>query len=264
MTVQSPSPKSDAVSRALLAGFIASTAMLYLFAFAFWVCMQALRWFGGDLTTFGHWLRHLTYNSLVDSAHGAIAPAMLFHLLVGMVLAIVYALWFEPHLSGGGWRRGLLFSLLPWLLSVVVFFPLAGAGFFGVKLGAGPLPAIGNLILHLCYGLILGVAYGPVGDMVTMPQASEENVRYEHEAMAGSTRRAASGLVIGILLGALAGNAFVGSAAHTLALGTVGMSPMFVLLAGICLCGALGCLLGAFVGLPTAATMVRRDAMDRK
>ena len=53
----------------------------------------------------------------------------------------------------------MLFSIIPWFLSLVVFFPIVGAGFFGADLDAGPLPAIGNLILHLIYGAVLGSMY---------------------------------------------------------------------------------------------------------
>lgn len=53
-----------------------------------------------------------------------------------------------------------MFSLIPWAFSLVVFLPLVGGGFLGLGLGAGPLPILGNLLLHAVYGVTLGSVLG--------------------------------------------------------------------------------------------------------
>src|SRR5262249_24546189 len=48
--------------------------------------------------------------------------------------------------------KGIIFGVFAWLIMMVLFTPLAGAGFFGAKLGIAAV--IGLLILHLIYGFV--------------------------------------------------------------------------------------------------------------
>ena len=72
-----------------------------------------------------------------------------------LLLALVYARYVEPRLSGASWWRDAV-RAHPWLLSLIIFLPLMGGGLLGMNIGAGPLPILGNLILHLVYGAVLG------------------------------------------------------------------------------------------------------------
>jgi hypothetical protein len=56
------------------------------------------------------------------------------------------------------WLKGLVFGVFAWLLMMVLFMPLAKAGWFGTKLGT--TAAVVTLGMHLIYGLVLGVTYG--------------------------------------------------------------------------------------------------------
>jgi len=47
----------------------------------------------------------------------------LIHFGVGISLALVYALFFDPWLPGPGWLRGALFSLVPWLFAITLLGP---------------------------------------------------------------------------------------------------------------------------------------------
>jgi membrane protein DedA with SNARE-associated domain len=81
-------------------------------------------------------------------------------LLVGGILwAIPYALWVEPRLAGPDWLRGATYSLLPALVSLFVVLPLLGAGPLGLGLQTGVIPATGEVVRHLVFGAVLGLAY---------------------------------------------------------------------------------------------------------
>ena len=69
---------------------------------------------------------------------------------------------------------------------------------------AGPLPAIGNLILHLGYGVVLGVVYGPLGD-IPADDFSRAGATDDVEVMTHYERAAARGIVMGGLVGAVIG-----------------------------------------------------------
>jgi hypothetical protein len=93
----------------------------------------------------------------------------------------------------------MLFSLIPFALSVAVIFPLMDAGFLGSDLGAGPLPFIGNLVLHLIYGGVLGFVYA-IEEEQGIPDSAGDRL-----ANATAELGAAYGVIIGGVLGAVGG-----------------------------------------------------------
>ena len=99
----------------------------------------------------------LVNNPVAERTADGVLLAIGANLAMGLLLALVYARYVEPRLSGASWWRGMQFALVPWLLSLIIFLPLMGGGLLGMNIGAGPLPILGNLILHLVYGAVLGV-----------------------------------------------------------------------------------------------------------
>jgi uncharacterized membrane protein YagU involved in acid resistance len=55
------------------------------------------------------------------------------------------------------WQKGLIFGVIAWLAMMLIFMPVIGAGLFGWRLGL--LEPVGMLVLHLIYGLVLGVVF---------------------------------------------------------------------------------------------------------
>lgn len=55
------------------------------------------------------------------------------------------------------WQKGIAFSLLAWLAMMLIFMPVVGVGFFGLKLSFS-MP-VGMLVLHLIFGLVLGSVF---------------------------------------------------------------------------------------------------------
>ncbi|MPZ13536.1 MAG: hypothetical protein GEU73_03790 [Chloroflexi bacterium] len=202
-----PRPRPDWLPRAIVAGLIATVVMSITFFMAYGMARVIA---GIPLTerrgaaTFELWMHALTNNQVIDLAQASLYAAGAAHLVVGILWATVYAYALEPRLPGDGWLKGVLFSVLPWLLSIVVFLPVVGGGFLGLAIGAGPLPALGNLILHLSYGLSLGVMYSPLGDIPAdqFPQTAEPD---DPQVMAHYERTAAGGILIGALVGLLVG-----------------------------------------------------------
>jgi hypothetical protein len=80
-------------------------------------------------------------------------------LIVGIGLGALYGGWLGNSGYVRGTLRGATFSLLPLCLALFVLFPLIGAGVAGLDLRAGLIPALGESIRHLAYGLVLGTVY---------------------------------------------------------------------------------------------------------
>jgi membrane protein DedA with SNARE-associated domain len=88
----------------------------------------------------------------------SVALTALF-LLGGIGWAIVYTHLFEPLLPWPPWLSGLVFSVLPLLVSLTILLPFLGAGWFGLGLDAGPIPLLGEVARTALFGVGLGTSY---------------------------------------------------------------------------------------------------------
>lgn len=193
-----PPNRAGTFTNSVMAGFCAMIvmAMVFIVGFAFsGVFAQE----NGNMLE--RWFHGLTNNSLTDSAYDIPFAAYSLNLVAALAWALIYGFVAQPRLTGPGWQRGMTFALAPWLLSLVVFFPLAGAGVFGINLDAGPLPALGNLILHLVYGAVLGTIFA-------MPERALSDATETTDAdLDRQNRGIAIGLVGGLAVGIIAGSA---------------------------------------------------------
>ena len=100
----------------------------------------------------------------------SVALGWVMHLMIGLVLALIYAYWFVDLVGGAPWVRGLTFSLLPWLAMMVVIAPMLPVlnpmlakmppGMFLLNMGI--MAPMGSLIGHLIWGTVVGAVYGGV------------------------------------------------------------------------------------------------------
>ncbi len=217
------------LSMGMLSGFVATGMMTFILLLAYWMA-YLVGSVDPQAPLLLHWLWGLAHNPLVGTATVALPLAIVLHFIAGMAWAVAYAGFVEPYLSGPGWRRGALFSLLPWLVSVLVFLPVMGGGVLGLNLGAGPLPLLGNLLLHLGYGVTLGELY-----------AGQEPVDLAYlkpTIVAGIL----PGLVLGGLVGLLSSSVLA-----------PGAQPVMAAVLGAILGSAGGAILGTFLGLAPAS-----------
>ena len=64
-------------------------------------------------------------------------------------------------LGEGHWLKGILFGVGAWLVMMIVMMPMAGAGLFGLNLSM--MTPVATLVLHVVFGLALGVTYSLLG-----------------------------------------------------------------------------------------------------
>jgi hypothetical protein len=202
LLVQSRASAANAFTLALLAGFVATVVMLLAFAVAFGTALLLGR---VPLPVVSDWFRGLTNNPLIDTAGPNLYAATAIFFLGGVLWALLYGVIFEPRMHGAGWRRGVQFAMIPWLISLVVVLPIVGGGVLGMSLGAGPLPVLGNLILHVVYGAILGGAYAAAESVMDQPlhRADAADMLAARVSELGAARGIIGGLAIGVVLGIL-------------------------------------------------------------
>lgn len=90
---------------------------------------------------------------------GWIAHFAIGTILWGFIFAATYQFW--PTRSAT--VKGVEFSVVAWLMMMLVAMPMAGAGLFGAHLGM-PAP-VATLVLHLLYGAVLGFVYGKLASV---------------------------------------------------------------------------------------------------
>ena len=68
------------------------------------------------------WAWNLAHNPVVQSTEDRITLAIALNLVAGIAFALSYGRFFEPVLHLSPVIKGMLFSLIPFLLSITVFF----------------------------------------------------------------------------------------------------------------------------------------------
>jgi hypothetical protein len=220
----------------IASGFVATIVMSITMAAGFGLARAIGDSQGGTLA---RWFDALASNDLVDRIGDGVAIGLVLNLVLGLVWALIYARFFVQRLPGAGWQRGMLFSLIPWLLSLLVFFPMTGLGLFGGEMDAGPLPAIGNLILHLVYGAVLGTLYrADVGARAGDPSALDVEIDLTPHGSRATTVGMITGGILGVLGGWLLAPGIDNIAAQPL-----------VIFGGLLFGAAMGITLGTIVGI---------------
>lgn len=109
------------------------------------------------MSAFGVWVAPLLglprmnpADMLAESMNGQVALGWAAHLLVGTVLALIYAA-VAGRLPGAPVLRGALFSLAPWLVAEGMSAMSPG--------GLTAEAAIGSLLGHVVYGAAVGGGY---------------------------------------------------------------------------------------------------------
>jgi hypothetical protein len=232
----------DWLSMGVVAGFVGTT-ILTIGIMAAYECARLLGTNSDSASVVQNWLFSLTHNPATDTARVNLPVALILHFGTGILFGILYAGWIEPRLSGSGLRRGAIFSIVPWLFSIIVFLPLMDGGFLGIGLHAGPLPVIGNLILNLAYGVSLGFFYA-------VEQWQTDSGKLEDAGAGRIVERSLRVSAIGVAFGMVCGGLLGQIGASTL---SPGQDPLLVAVIAAIIGSFIGFMLGSYAGLTPEA-----------
>jgi hypothetical protein len=86
---------------------------------------------------FGPGLARLGVGSLWASlglpVPGGTTFQLAFHVVVGLLMAMLYGVALESTLPGPAWRKGLLYAAIVWLANAALILPWLGEGFAGSR-----------------------------------------------------------------------------------------------------------------------------------
>ena len=84
------------------------------------------------------------------------------HIMIGMLAWGLGFVAVSKYLPGRtDLAKGISFGIAAWALMMLMVMPLAGAGFFGLKMGM--MAPVMTLMLHIIYGAVLGFVYDKLG-----------------------------------------------------------------------------------------------------
>lgn len=78
------------------------------------------------------------------------------HIIIGLILALIYAYVLAEVLPGNPWVKGAIYGILPWLAAMIIVIPMMGMPLFAGSF----MVALGSLIGHVLYGAFVGGVYG--------------------------------------------------------------------------------------------------------
>ncbi len=83
------------------------------------------------------------------------------HFIMGIVLAFIYVYFFRDEISFPYAMRGLIYSVLPWAITLIMLFPMMGleTGLSG-KQSPG-IFILSTMIAYLAYGFVMGAIARP-------------------------------------------------------------------------------------------------------
>ena len=192
-TVTIPAVRRTAIDRlgtALFSGFVATAAMSIAALVAYAAALGLGKPVGNLLQ---RWCYALVHNDVMTHIHASLLGAVGINLAAGVVWALFFVSIMHDRLTAlPDWVRGVVFTAPLAILSLIVFLPVVGGGFFGARIGAGPLPVVGNLILHAVYGAALGAMFRLDG--------SADTARADDPIVQRMLRQAETGTGLGVIL----------------------------------------------------------------
>lgn len=100
---------------------------------------------------------------LAGQMGGSTMMGWVAHFVIG---AIIYGLAFanlRGVLPGGSDAvKGIVLGIVGWLIMMIAVMPMMGAGLFAM--GMGMMATVATLVLHIIFGLVLGLTYAKLGN----------------------------------------------------------------------------------------------------
>ena len=79
----------------------------------------------------------------------------IMHFVNGIILTWIYAAFLIDRLPTDGWKRGMIYSLIPWAVMNFMAMPMMGMGIFS----GGMMVIVGTVVAHFAYGGVMGAIY---------------------------------------------------------------------------------------------------------
>lgn len=101
--------------------------------------------------------------AMLGSMLGGWTMGLMMHFVNGTIIfPLIYAYLFFRLLPGAPPVKGMAWGVILWAVAQLMVMPMMGQGIFSLKSGS-IMPAMGSLMGHIVYGLLLGWIGGATG-----------------------------------------------------------------------------------------------------
>jgi hypothetical protein len=99
-------------------------------------------------------------NMLAIFTHTTPLAGWIMHFMMGTLLAFVYVYFFREFLPGPYAIKGMIFSVLPWVLTLIMLFPMVDQ-LMDTKPQSPGVFILSTMIAYLAFGLVMGAVAKP-------------------------------------------------------------------------------------------------------
>jgi uncharacterized membrane protein YagU involved in acid resistance len=131
-----------------IAGGIAGTAVITL-------AMFLLSLAGMPDINYGHIIGQFLHTSE--------GVGWLLHFVIGIVLAFLYVYFFREFLPGPYWVKGMVYGVLPWVISLIMLFPMVDTLNLKDTTQSPGVFLISSMIAYLAFGAVMALVAHPRG-----------------------------------------------------------------------------------------------------
>ena len=85
----------------------------------------------------------------------------IMHFVTGLILAYGYVYYFRDEVDGPYPVRGLIYGVLPWVITLIMLFPMIGIKRDNVTSPSVGIFILSTMIAYLAFGLVLGAVAKP-------------------------------------------------------------------------------------------------------
>lgn len=108
---------------------------------------------------YGHMLAEFTHTSVI--------VGWIMHFLMGTLLALVYVYFFRDEFSGPYPVRGVIYSIIPYVVTMILLFPMSvmnpGTGTGKTTMNSTGIFIVATMIAYFAYGYVMGAVAKPHG-----------------------------------------------------------------------------------------------------
>lgn len=87
----------------------------------------------------------------------------LMHFVMGITLAFLYVYFFKEFLPGPYWAKGMIFSVLPWVITLIMLFPMVDTLNIADTTQSPGVFIVSSMIAYLAFGAVMAIVAHPKG-----------------------------------------------------------------------------------------------------
>ncbi len=104
----------------------------------------------------------IEYGTMIAAfTHTSPVVGWIMHFIMGIVLAFLYVNFFRDEINGPYAIRGLIYSVLPWGITLIMLFPMLGMTSISANSQSPGIFIVSTMVAYLAYGFVMGAIAKP-------------------------------------------------------------------------------------------------------